>query len=88
MMRIAHRFIAHSLCRPTAFGTAIVSCAAQIVAAFDAVAAPAADHTACGERAERQQPENRSVEDRVDREAGPDGMQWQESDLPKDGSWL
>ncbi len=59
---------------------------AQVVAALDAVAALAADGTANdaarGERGEWK-PQNRSVEDHVDREAGPDGMQWQESDYSK-----
>ena len=49
---------------------------AQVVAALEAVASLAADHSARGERAECQQPKNRSVEDRVDREAGPDGAEW------------
>ena len=44
---------------------------AQVVAALDAVAALVTDEAACSKRAEREQPQNRSVEDRVDREAGP-----------------
>ncbi len=49
---------------------------AQVIAALDAVPASAADHSARGEGAQCQQPEyreHRSVEDCVDREAGPDG---------------
>ena len=46
---------------------------AHVVAAFDAVAALAADGAARGEHAKHEQPEDRPVEDRVDREAGEDG---------------
>ena len=49
--------------------------AAQIVAALDAVAALGADHSAYSERTEREQPKYRSIEDRVDHEAGPDGAE-------------
>ena len=49
---------------------------AQVVAALDAVAALAADDPARGERAKREQAQNRSVDQRVDREAGPDGTEW------------
>ena len=52
-------------------------CPAQVVAALDAVAALAADQSARGEGSEHQQPQDRSIEGRVDREAGPDWLPWQ-----------
>ena len=57
---------------------------AQVVAAFDAKPALAADVAAQREGC-KGHPKNRCIEDRVDGKAGPCGMQWQESDLPKDG---
>ncbi len=60
---------------------------AQVVAAFDAVAALAADDAAGGEWAECQQleyRENRSIKDRVDRKAGPD---WAEGDCIQSVDW-
>ncbi len=56
---------------------------AQVVAALDAEAALAADHSACGERAERQHPKNRTVEDCVDDKARPNGAKRQ-----GDAEWL
>ena len=47
---------------------------AQVVAAVGATPALAADYPARGERREGKHPQNRSVEDRVDREPGSDGQ--------------
>ena len=67
----------HIFPSPAAFGTTDPGSApgmsAQVVAAFDAVAALAADHSACSERTKCQQPQDCGVEQCVDREAGPDG---------------
>lgn len=58
---------------PAAFGTTGGEVTTQVVAAFDAEATLVADEAAQCERAKRQQPQNRSVEDCIDHEAGPKG---------------
>ena len=50
---------------------------AQVVAAFETEASLAADDTARSKQTEREQPENRSIENSVDREAGPDRAEGQ-----------
>ncbi len=57
---------------PAAFGATGGEVTAKVVAALDAEAPLAADHPARSERAKREQPKYRRVEDSVDREAGPD----------------
>ena len=60
------------ICQPTLRANLMLR-SAQVVAAFDAEAAFAADHSARSERAKREHPKYGSVEDCVGGEAEPDG---------------
>ena len=68
----------HIFPSPAAFGTTGGEVAAQVVAAVDAATAFAADDSARSDRAKCYYPKQRSVEDCVDRQSGPDG---------EDGEW-
>ena len=52
---------------------------AQVVTAFDAVAALAADDAARSEPAKFQQPQQNRIEQGVDYEAGPEWAEWEGS---------
>ena len=68
-----NNILRHIFSSPAAFGTTGGEVTTQVVAAFDAEATLDAHISSQLERRERQ-PQNRSVEERVAREAGPGGM--------------